>query len=135
MAKFSTKLWFWNVPYRHYHGNLMIYTWFSGAVRLKERLSFFLHWNPPSSRLIPQVPGLMVYLDLLAETVKEMDGPGCTVVSCKSSLFIALVAMATIRPLTWHRLTKTEWALTRTWLCRHLYLGLPTSKTVRNKCL
>lgn len=27
---------------------------------------------------IPQVPGPMLYLDLLAETVKEMDGPGCT---------------------------------------------------------
>ncbi|XP_017723012.1 PREDICTED: spermatogenesis-associated protein 6 [Rhinopithecus bieti] len=26
----------------------------------------------------PQVPGLILYLDLLAETVKEMDGQGCT---------------------------------------------------------
>lgn len=30
--------------------------------------------------LIPQVLGLMLYLDLLAETVKEMDGPGCTMI-------------------------------------------------------
>jgi len=28
----------------------------------------------------PQVPGLMLYLDLLAETVKEMDGLGCTMI-------------------------------------------------------
>ncbi|KAK7814462.1 hypothetical protein U0070_008830 [Myodes glareolus] len=30
--------------------------------------------------LIPQVPGLILYLDHLVETVKEMDGPGCTVI-------------------------------------------------------
>uniref|UniRef100_A0A8D2HWU8 Spermatogenesis-associated protein 6 n=1 Tax=Urocitellus parryii TaxID=9999 RepID=A0A8D2HWU8_UROPR len=43
--------------------------------------------------LILQVPGLILYLDPLVETVKEMDGPGCTMVS-------------TIGTLTWHRLWK-----------------------------
>lgn len=84
------KLWLWNTEA----------LWDSPAVwhMLSSCLAMLEDWewewkvevlfhiaNPLSSRSIPQVPGLMLSLDHLAETVKEMDGSGCTVVRGKLS--------------------------------------------------
>lgn len=109
-------------PHRCYHADLMTTVYVLELIfwcqETERTFNFFLTLNPPPSRSTPQVPGLMLYLDLLAETVKEMGGPGCTMVSSKLCLFIALVALATVKPFTWHQWTKIG-SLPCYWIIRH----------------